>query len=45
VIISTLPPGRSNWLEAGIVGRLREELDIPITHVIVDSELASRPAA
>lgn len=45
VIISTLPPGRSNWLEAGIVERLREELDIPITHVIVDSELASRPAA
>jgi nucleotide-binding universal stress UspA family protein len=36
VIISTLPPGRSNWLEAGILDRLRHELDVPITHVVVD---------
>ena len=32
VVISTLPRGRSNWLETGIVERLREDLDIPITH-------------
>jgi hypothetical protein len=44
VVISTLPPGRSNWLETGIVKRLREELDIPVTHVIVDLDRA-RPAA
>jgi sirohydrochlorin ferrochelatase len=43
VVISTLPPGRSNWLETGIVKRLREELDIPVTHVIVDLDRA-RPA-
>lgn len=36
VLISTYPPGVSNWLETGIVRRLREELDIPVTHVIVD---------
>jgi GABA permease len=36
VIISTHPPGRSNWLEQGIVERVREELDIPVTHVVVD---------
>lgn len=36
VIISTLPRGRSNWLETGIVDRLREDLDIPITHKVVD---------
>jgi GABA permease len=41
VIISTHPPGKSNWLETGIVERLREELDIPVTHVIVDLERAS----
>ena len=35
VIISTFPPGRSNWLETGVVDRLRDELDIPITHVVV----------
>ena len=38
VIISTLPPGKSNWLETGIVERLREELDVPVTHTIVDVE-------
>ena len=37
VIISTYPPGDSNWLETGIVGRLRTELDIPISHVVVPS--------
>jgi hypothetical protein len=36
VVISTHPPGKSNWLETGILERLREELDIPVRHVIVD---------
>jgi len=43
VIVSTHPPGRSNWLETGIVERLREELDIPVTHLVV--HLESTPAA
>lgn len=38
VVISTYPPGESNWLETGVVERLREELDIPVTHVIADSD-------
>jgi hypothetical protein len=38
VIISTHPPGKSNWLETGIVQRLRDELNVPVTHVIVDLE-------
>jgi hypothetical protein len=38
VVISTHPPGQSNWLETGIVERLREELDIPVTHLIVDRD-------
>jgi GABA permease len=41
VIVSTHPPGRSNWLETGIVERLREELDIPVTHLVVDLEAAA----
>jgi hypothetical protein len=36
IVISTHPPERSNWLEAGVVERARAELDIPITHVVVD---------
>jgi hypothetical protein len=35
VVISTYPRGKSNWLETGIVERLRDELDIPVTHVVV----------
>jgi GABA permease len=38
LVISTHPPGRSNWLESGLVERVREQLDIPITHVVVDLE-------
>ncbi|MBW3608584.1 MAG: hypothetical protein KY463_09550 [Actinobacteria bacterium] len=43
VLISTYPPGMSNWLETGIVKRLREELDIPVTHVIVDPNRTQLP--
>ena len=35
-IVSTHPPGRSNWLERGVVERARERFQIPITHVVVD---------
>ena len=38
IIISTHPPGRSNWLEKGIVERARERFSVPITHVVVDLE-------
>jgi len=38
VIVSTHPPGRSNWLEHDVVRRARERLDVPITHVVVDLE-------
>jgi hypothetical protein len=38
VIVSTHPPGQSNWLETGIVERLREELEIPVTHLVVHLE-------
>jgi GABA permease len=41
VIVSTHPPGESNWLETGIVERLREELDIPVTHLVVHLEPAT----
>ena len=48
VIISTYPRGESNWLETGIVDRLRDELDVPVTHVVVQPRRGSvftiRPA-
>jgi hypothetical protein len=38
VIISTHPPERSRWLERGVVDRARRDIQLPITHVIVDLE-------
>jgi hypothetical protein len=45
VIISTYPRGESNWLETGIVDRLRDELDVPVRHVVVQADRASQLAA
>jgi len=36
IIISTHPPDRSRWLENGVVQRARDEIRLPVTHVIVD---------
>jgi hypothetical protein len=36
IVISTHPPERSHWLERGVVERARDEIDLPITHVVVD---------
>jgi hypothetical protein len=36
IVISTHPPERSRWLERGVVERAREEIDLPVTHVVVD---------
>jgi GABA permease len=38
VIVSTHPPHRSRWLERGVVERARSEVDLPVTHVVVDLE-------
>jgi GABA permease len=36
ILISTHPPDRSRWLERGVVDKAREQIDLPITHVVVD---------
>jgi hypothetical protein len=38
IVVSTHPPGTSNWLERDVVDRLREFYDIPVLHVVVDRE-------
>jgi len=38
LVVSTHPPGRSNWLERGVVERARERFELPLTHVVVDLE-------
>jgi len=44
IILSTHPPGRSNWLEKGLVDQARDLYDCPITHVVVDIEGERRAA-
>jgi GABA permease len=41
IVISTHPPGRSNWLERGVVESVRARYDVPVTHVVVESTPAS----
>jgi hypothetical protein len=36
LVLSTHPPGRSNWLERGVVEGARERFALPVTHVVVD---------
>lgn len=38
VLISTHPSDRSRWLEADVVARARSEIELPVTHVVVDLE-------
>jgi hypothetical protein len=36
IVISTHPPGKSNWLERGVVETVQAHYDVPVTHVVVD---------
>jgi hypothetical protein len=38
IVISTHPPDRSRWLEHGVVQKARDEINLPVTHVVVDLE-------
>jgi hypothetical protein len=41
VLVVTHPGGRAGWLESGELQRLRRELDVPVTHVVLDRERAT----
>lgn len=36
LIVSTHPPERSRWLERGVIEQIRRDVDLPLTHVIVE---------
>jgi pentose-5-phosphate-3-epimerase len=38
VIVSTLPPGVSRWLGMDVVSRLERLTDVPVAHIVADSE-------
>ncbi|MBJ7458537.1 MAG: hypothetical protein JHD02_05045 [Thermoleophilaceae bacterium] len=41
VLVSTHPEGRSNWIEKGVVEKLRSKTDLPVEHVVVDLAASS----
>ena len=45
MIVSTLPPGESNWLERGLLKRARDDFDVPLTHLVSRYGLATPAAA
>jgi hypothetical protein len=49
IVIATLPPGRSHWIERGLVENAMARFGIPITHLVssydlVDGATGSEPA-
>jgi GABA permease len=40
IVISTLPPNRSHWLEHNLVELARTRFDVPVRHVIAGEEVA-----
>ncbi|MEO5842964.1 MAG: hypothetical protein ABIQ73_26635 [Acidimicrobiales bacterium] len=36
IILSTLPPGLSRWIDVDLPERLRNAFNVPVTHVIVE---------
>lgn len=41
IILSTLPPGPSRWLKQDLPHRVERSFNVPLTHIVADSEPAS----
>lgn len=41
ILLSTHPPGRSHWLEKGLVEQAQERFEAPVTHLVSGYGLAS----
>jgi GABA permease len=39
ILISTLPPNRSHWLEHNLVELARDRFDVPVSHVVAGEEV------
>jgi hypothetical protein len=45
IILSTLPPGLSRWLGQDLPHRVERQFDLPVRHVVGESEPAGRNSA
>jgi hypothetical protein len=44
IMIATLPPGRSNWIERGLVDKATASFGLPITHLVSSYDLVEAAA-
>ena len=45
IVIATLPPGQSNWLERGLIDKARARFDVPVTHLVSTEGLVDESVA
>jgi hypothetical protein len=45
IVIATLPPGQSNWLERGLIEKATARFDVPVTHLVASEGLVEQPLA
>lgn len=45
IVIATLPPGHSNWLERGLIEKVRARFDVRVTHLVSSYGLLDEPMA
>ena len=45
IVIATLPPGQSNWLERGLIHNARARFDVPVTHLVSSEGLVEQRVA
>jgi GABA permease len=45
IVIATLPPGESNWLERGLIEKAEARFDVPVTHLVPSEPLVEQPLA
>jgi hypothetical protein len=45
IVIATLPPGESNWLERGLIEKATARFDVPVTHLVSSEGLVEQPLA
>jgi hypothetical protein len=45
IVIATLPPGESNWLERGLIEKATARFDVPVTHLVSGEPLVAERLA
>jgi hypothetical protein len=45
IVIATLPPGRSNWIERGLVENATARFGVPIAHLVSSYDLIEQTPA